>query len=398
MDIAAVILAGGYGKRFWPFSRENLPKQCLPIASEKTMVEETIERLGPITDTFFLSTNEAIATSIRKLLPDINYVIEPMPKNTAAAIGLSALYADKQAPDSIVFVETTDHYYKDIAAYLEHVKEAARIADESEKIVLIGIKPTYPHPGLGYIKQGKKVTGNEIEAFEVDSFKEKPTLKKAEEYLRDGTYLWNSGMFVFKTSVMLDKIKKHMPALHEGLMKIRESDFDQQVIHEIFEGLGSISIDYGIMEKEKDLLVVGGNFHWDDIGDWKAMERIHPQDKDGNVIKANHKGKAKDCIIFSSTDRPIETENVEDLIIIDTEDCLLVCSFESAQDVKKLVEKLESQNSTAKYSKAIVTDPEPITVSIDSDKCKVKADCLVALLSVSGLSVERTKDMVRIKS
>lgn len=396
MKISAVILAGGYGKRFWPMSRESSPKQCLRITSRKTMVEETVDRLKPMVDNFFLSTNQEIADKI-DTIKGINYVIEPSARNTAAAIGLSTIYVDDVAPDSIIFVETTDHYYEDVKAYLQHVQAAAKVASEADRIVLIGIKPTYPHPGLGYIKQGEKMGGDDIQYFRVAAFKEKPTLEVAKEYVEDGSYLWNSGMFVFKVSVMLDVMKEYMPALHEGLMKIKESGFDKSVIQRVFDGLDSISIDYGIMEKTDDLLVIRGDFPWDDVGDWQAMERIHDKDKDGNVIKAKHKGDPQGCIIFSDTDRLIETSGIKDLVIIDTADSLLVCSKERAQEVKKIVDRLESEESTAAYAHETVLDPHSALIAIDSS-CTVDADCLVALIGVSGLTIKRTEDSLTVKS
>ena len=389
-NIHAVIMAGGSGTRFWPMGRTNLPKQCLKIVSEKTMAEETIERIIPLipADRIHISTNKFLAQKIGESVNGVNFVIEPMPKNTAAAIGLSALYIDSISHDAVVFVETTDHYYKDVKAYLEHINYAAGIAEKSNKIVLIGIRPTYPSTGFGYIRQGDLSRDDRIKTLTVAGFTEKPNLKTAEEYVKDGSYLWNSGMFIFKTSVMLKSMARHMPALHEGLMRIKDSGFDEAVIKDIFKGLEPISIDYGVMEKEIELLMVRGELHWDDIGDWAAMDRVHEKDDKGNVIKADHNGDAEGCIIFSSSARPIETSGIKDLIIIDTPDCTLVCSKDRAQNVRKVVEKLESGGDTVKYVEDFVDNPSPLTLSISSGGCDVKSDHVVALVSVNGLEVD----------
>ncbi len=337
--LKALIMAGGRGERFWPMSRVNMPKQCLRILDDKSMAQITVDRLLPLIGKkdIFLVTGQHLKDCISKDCPDINYVIEPCARDTAACIGLGTLVIAQKNPDAVIFIETTDHVYNDEQIYLNHIKAAAELAKE-DKIVLIGIKPTHPHTGYGYIHQGKpyKSVGN-IGSFFIQQFREKPQLEVAEKYVASGEYLWNSGMFIAKASILLDAIKTHLPHLHFALMRMQQSGFDDEVMKAVFEPLQKISIDYGIMEKASNTIVIRGEMHWDDIGDWDAMERVHEKDSRGNIIKAAVAGNPENCIIFGEKNRVIEAENVSSLIIVDTEDALLVCKKGSSQKVKEVV-------------------------------------------------------------
>lgn len=397
--LAAVIMAGGRGERFWPQSRENNPKQCLRIISDRSMIEETVKRLEPLIPQrkVFISTGKQLYEHIERIVPDVNFVLEPMARNTAACIGLSAISIMEKDPAAIMFIETTDHIYKDIKAYLEHIKRAVGIAEKG-KICLIGIKPTHPHTGLGYIHYGKLLEEGKIKVYEITEFKEKPDLETAKKFLQGGNYLWNSGMFICKCSVMLDAMREFMPNLYNGLIKIKESDFDEKVKEEVFEQLESVSIDYGVMEKAKGLAVIKAEMHWDDVGDWAAMDRIHDKDKNGNVIKANWKGSAKNSIIFGDEERRIITENVDNIIIVDTEDSLLVCKKERAQDLKKLVQQLENDDELKEYTiQDLVTKKTDRTIAMDSTNVNIKNDRLVAVLGVNNLSIEKIKNKVIVR-
>ncbi len=347
--IVAVIMAGGKGERFWPKSRETNPKQCLKIISNRSMVEETIERLKPLFSKkdIYISTNEKLAKHIRKTLPNVNYVIEPIAKDTAAAIGLSASYITKKQGDAIMFIETTDHTYKSKNEYLKHVKFAIDLANENY-IVLIGIKPTEPHTGFGYIQKGKPVKVNKIKAYKIRRFKEKPDIKTAKVFFKSGEYLWNSGMFVSKCSVMLEAIKKHMPELYLALRKIKKNNFNKKIAKKEFKNLKKVSIDYGVMEKAKNTIVIEANMKWDDIGDWRAMERIHQKDKDWNVVIGKHFGlNTKNCIIWG--DNLVATYDIKDLIIVSTKDSVMVIPKNRAQKVKELVEEMKKNKRFKKY-------------------------------------------------
>ncbi len=387
-----VIMAGGSGKRFWPKSRKNLPKQCLSITSEKPMIKETVERLKPIAQKkdIYIATGKHLEKPIKRILSDVNYIIESMPKNTAACIGLAAISLDKE---DIMLIETSDHIYKDVDAYLKHLKAGIETAKKN-KIVLIGITPDFPHKGYGYIHQGELIRKKDsIEIYEAAEFNEKPDSETAKIFFKSGVFLWNSGIFISKVKTMLDAIKQHMPKLYSALMKIKKSDFDKNILIKEFEKLESIPVDKGIMEKSDNLALIKGNFPWDDIGDWRAMERIYPKDKNSNVILADYKGSAKNCIIIGNK-KPVQAENIEGLIIIDTKDCLLVCSKKRSQDVKKIVEMLEKDPELKRYTQDIQTKPEFHKVSLNCKNLEIKSNCLVATIGIGNIYIEKDSKLV----
>ncbi len=267
---------------------------------------------------------------------------------------------------------------------------------KEDKIVLIGIKPTFPHTGFGYIHQGNIIKDNEIKIYDIAEFKEKPDLKTAKEFLESGDYLWNSGMFISKPRIMLEAMQKHMPGLYAALMKIKQSDFDKKVLEEEFEKLESISIDYGIMEKSSDLAVLRGEFPWDDIGDWKAMDRIHKKDADGNIIIGDHEGDAKNCIIIANN-ISIKTQNVENIIIIDTKDCLFICDKERCQEVKDIVEQLEKDPELIKYTEDIQDSFEFHKFEIDCKNVEIKSTGVVAAIGLSNIYIEKDDERIIIR-
>jgi mannose-1-phosphate guanylyltransferase len=340
-------MAGGKGERFWPLSRISMPKQCLKIVTKKSIIEDTVDRLKPLipSSRIFVSTNYDLHKHIKKVLPNVNYVLEPVGKDTAACIGLSCMEIMRKYGDCVIFVETSDHIYKDNGKYLDHIKSAYEMA-KKDNIVLIGIKPTFPNTGFGYIKQGKQLKDGKFKFYEVGEFKEKPDLKKAKQFVSSGDYLWNSGMFVFKPSVMLEEIKKYMPKLYSGLMVIKNSRFDQSVKKNVFDSLDKVSVDFGIMEKSDKTVLLRGDFSWDDVGDWKLLESVHDKDKDGNVVFGNSFAlNSKGNIVYNSKDgKIIALCNVNDLIVVDTDDALLVCPKKDAQKVKDLVHEIKKNN------------------------------------------------------
>jgi len=336
-------MAGGSGQRFWPMSRKNKPKQCLKLSRDKSMMQITVERLKPLfKNNIYIETSQLLEQHIKKDTPDINYIIEPAAKNTAPCIGLATISLLHKDPNAVIFIETTDHIYNDEKKYLEYIQKALKRAENSDEIIVMGIKPTHAHTGLGYIEQGEQL---DSEIYKVQSFKEKPDLQTAETFLKSGKYFWNSGMYIFKASVMLDAIKQHMPELHQALIKIKESNLNPDTIKEVFNSLpeqSCIQIDYGISEKASNMTLITADMHWDDIGDWHAMERLFQPDKDGNIIKAKHIAiDTKDSIIFSK--KLVTTMGVKDLVIIDTKDALLVTDKKRAQELKKVYEKLDEK-------------------------------------------------------
>jgi len=398
--VYCIIMAGGSGSRFWPKSRKNIPKQCLSIFTEKSIFEETIELYSNLVDRkeFYIATGNHLYNHLKKIVPDVNYVLEPMAKNTAACIGLAAVsILKKSRPDDIIIIDTSDHIYRDPENYFKHVEVGIKAAEQGN-IVQFGIKPTRIEIGFGYIEIGEEViVEDEVHVHNVVSFKEKPNFKVAKEYVNSGRFLWNSGIFISRIDVLLDEFKIFMPELYDGLMKIKESGFDKKIITEVFESLESVPIDVGVIEKTSKNLVIIGEFPWDDIGDWSAIDRAMPRDINKNVIKSasGFEGVAKNCIIFSDI-RKVICEFVEELIIVDTEDATLICDKSRAQDVKKVVDLLMNAD-LAEYTIDFVKDHTSNNIVIDSDNCEVKSDGLTALIGVNNLDIKRNKKELIIK-
>ena len=343
-NISIVIMAGGSGTRFWPLSRISRPKQCLSIFSDKSMNQDTVNRLKLLSNNISIVTVENVAQPIKKLVQYVKYIIEPMPRNTAPAIGLAAIHAD---PNDIIVIETADHVYKDVDAYINNLKKSIQWA-EKDYIVQIGIKPTYPETGYGYIEQGALLDKSEIKVYKIDSFREKPNLATAERYIESGDFLWNSGLYIFRAAIMLKEMKRYMPKLYEGLMKIKESNYDKNTIHEVFKTLPEeecTSIDFGITERTTRNVMIRGEFHWDDIGDLKAFERFFEKDENDNLIKTPYVGiDSKNNIILSDNKkRLITTADINNKIIVSTEDCVFICPIDKAQEAKKIVKELRKR-------------------------------------------------------
>lgn len=355
-----VILAGGGGTRLWPVSRKSKPKQTQPFIGNKTLLQKTFERIrsGFKLDDIFISSNIKHYSLIQKqipLVPRKNYILEPEKRETAAAIGLVAACLAKKNPQEIVFMANADHYIKDIKEYIRVAKLAGRVVKENPSYtVLLGIKPTYPETGYGYIKINKlaKQIGDD-EIFYGEKFIEKPNFKTAQQYFKSWDYLWNPAMFCWRVDHLLRLFKKHLPQHYKILMRIQKAygtkSFNS-VLKKEFKKIKPISIDYGIMEKIKKMLVIPADFEWVDVGHWRTVRDVLSQRRDDNVIRGKHIGHdSKGNLIYSYSGKLIATVGVKDMIIIDTEDCLLVCPKDKAQEVKKIVEKLNKKKGYQKY-------------------------------------------------
>lgn len=352
--ISVVIMAGGRGERFWPRSQRNMPKQLLNLTSDKTMIQETVERLKGFVklEDIYISTGSDYVTIISEQLPMIpkeNIIVEPCGRNTAPCIGLAAKHIEQKNPDSTMIVLPSDHLIKNVENFKTTLLWASRVASEGENLVTLGISPTKPETGYGYIHfetgTGLDICGN---AYKVKSFVEKPDLRTAQHYLETGEYLWNSGMFIWNVSTILSKIKKHMPSLSHQLDQIMDFDTIDQYnsnLLSIYPSCESVSIDYGIMEKAENIYVLPGIFGWDDVGSWTALDRVFDSDENGNVIKGNvAHHDTKDCII-QSNERLIATVGVEGLVIVETEEVTLICKKTEAQNVKKIIALLKDSNN-----------------------------------------------------
>lgn len=347
MKTYAVIMAGGVGSRFWPRSREKMPKQFLKIFSEKTLIQETINRVTKLVDkeNIFIVTNKIHKNETKNQIPDIphdNIIIEPFGRNTAACIGLASILIHNFQPDAVTIVLPSDHMIRDEDAFISVIKKAVSFAYENKCLVTIGIQPTRPETGYGYIQRDEKEIQENI--FKVKTFAEKPNYQTAKRFLASGEFFWNSGIFIWRVDVILEEIKKHMPELYQGLEKIQRSllkkDFQKQV-ELVYGMLKSISIDYGVMEKSDKVYVVLGNFGWSDVGSWEEVYQLNNKDENGNAIYG-------ECFLIDVKNSYIYSQNkftailgLENIIVINTEDALLVANRTYTQDVKKVVDYLK---------------------------------------------------------
>lgn len=344
MERYGVIMAGGGGTRFWPLSRQNLPKQLLNLSGGDIMINEAADRLALVCGkNLYVVTNAAQAASTRAAtagrVSPANILAEPCARNTAACIGYAAVRILKEHGDGIMVITPSDAYIRDNAGFKIALDEAVCAAEESGALVTVGIEPTFPATGYGYIKVGKKLG----RANAVSAFTEKPPVEKAAEYLASGEYLWNSGMFVWKASVILKKIKKHIPALYARLSEIYSAAREEDILPEAYAAMPSVSVDYGILEKSEDILVVGGNFGWSDVGSWDMLGAIHPADKDGNITVGD--ATLVDCknTTAYSSGRAVTAVGTDNLVIVETADAVMVCPRDRAQDVKKIAGRLAAE-------------------------------------------------------
>lgn len=351
MKRTALIMAGGRGERFWPKSRKNLPKQFLSLTDDgKTMIQLTIERILPLValEDIYIATNRDYKDLVREQLPDLpekNILCEPIGRNTAPCIGLGAIHISRKYEDAVMMVLPSDHLIKYQQMFLNTLRQGCELAEKGPNLVTIGIAPDYPETGYGYIKFIPEESDGP--AYAVDRFVEKPSLEVAKEYLATEQYLWNSGMFLWKVSTILDNLKQFMPTIYNGLQIIKSAinTADAETVLETeFTAFPSESIDYGIMEKAKNIFILPGTFGWDDVGSWLAVGRIRKSNEQGNVVNGNIITiGTKNCIIEGGQ-KLIATVGLENLIIVDTEDATLICDKNSAGDIKKVLENLKICN------------------------------------------------------
>ena len=346
MKITAVIMAGGRGERFWPKSRNSCPKQFLSLTSDgETMIRKTVNRLRPMVEAedIFIVTNAAYKDLVKEQLPEVpedNILAEPCARNTAPCIAFAAAVIGRKYDDAVMLVLPSDHLigYEDI--YVSTLKKAVAVAEEGKNLVTIGITPTYPETGYGYINFGKEAGS----AYEVERFVEKPDLPTAKKYLASGKYLWNSGMFVWKISSIMTDLKEFMPDIYEGALRIGEAfgteKFTETLVKE-FTAFTSESIDFGIMEKASNIYTIPGSFGWDDVGSWLAVERINETDDDKNYIDGDVITVDSKRTTICGGKRLVAAIGTRDIIIVDTDDVLLVCAKNNTQDVKKVIAQLK---------------------------------------------------------
>ncbi|MHB8092864.1 MAG: mannose-1-phosphate guanylyltransferase [Syntrophales bacterium] len=348
----AVIMAGGRGTRFWPRSREKMPKHLLDIQSEKSLIRETVDRIRPLVppERTLIVTGRSHAVELIRLLPEIpagNIIIEPVGRNTAPCIGLAALHIQKRAGDAVMLVLPSDHRIADERQFRRVLEAAAVAAASQEALLTIGIKPTGPATGYGYLEAGELFSKDgDLPIRRVKSIREKPDLATAGEFLKNGEFLWNSGMFIWKASTILNEIARFLPDIYKGLTEIKSvlgGEDEAEVVERVYPSLPSVSIDYGVMEKAKDVLVIPGDFGWSDLGSWDALWEVSPKDERGNVVRGRFIGiDAGDSLVYSP-EKLVAIVGVRDIFVVETKDALLICRRDRSQDVRKVVEKLEKE-------------------------------------------------------
>ncbi|PJA97634.1 MAG: mannose-1-phosphate guanylyltransferase [Ignavibacteriales bacterium CG_4_9_14_3_um_filter_34_10] len=342
----AVIMAGGVGSRFWPKSREKQPKQLLNIFGQDTMIQSTCSRLNGLipNENIFVITNQLQQEAISKQLPFIpkqNIIAEPFGKNTAAAIGLSSVIINKIEKNSVILVLPADHLINDVDKFQQTIKNAKEFAEENDGLITFGIIPTRPETGYGYIQADEETNNQKV--FKVKTFAEKPNLATAERFIESGDFFWNSGMFIWKSSKILAEISKYMPELFEGLELVSKAigtkSFNKTLAH-VYGQLKSISIDYGVMEKSKNVYLIKGEFDWSDVGSWEEVYLKSEKHENGMVEQGDvFSIKSNGCYISARKFTSVVGAN--NLIVIDTEDSLLVCNRNNTQDVKLVVDYLK---------------------------------------------------------
>jgi mannose-1-phosphate guanylyltransferase len=350
--IYCVILAGGKGERFWPKSRELSPKQLIALTSDRTMLEESISRIGdvaPLDNTMIICTRNLLSSILGAIpnFPIHNIILEPFGRNTAPAIGLASSIVAARDADATMLVLPADHYISDGAHFTAAANYALKIAAERNALVTFGIIPARPETGYGYIEIDSELERSGLHRlYSVKAFHEKPDTERAMEFLKSGDHFWNSGIFAWSVSSIFESYQTHMPQLHAGMVDLRANlgkGDDTDRINEFYRDVDEISIDYGIMEKAKNVVMVRGDFIWDDIGSWSALERTHTPDAQGNVTIGECVSIDTRDSIFLSDDGMIAALGVKDLIVVRSGNVTMVCKKNRAQDIRKIVQLLRER-------------------------------------------------------
>lgn len=346
----AVILAGGSGIRLWPLSRRNKPKHQLEIIGNQSLLQQTYNRLHPA----FKPENILVVTTcdqednIRAQLPTLpfkNLLVEPVGKNTAASIGLAAIVIHRRSKDAIMAALPADHLIRPRGRFLEALGFAAYVASCYECPITFGIKPSFPSTNYGYLGRGKLVLEDgKFHLFQCDDFTEKPDKETAQKFLETERYYWNSGIFVWKAGAALNALRRFMPTLSRALEKVSsalDTPSEAQALHQAYQGLESVSIDHGVMEKTRDIKVIEADFEWIDIGDWSIFGEFYGERRGTNIVIGKHYSiDTSNCISIASSENLLVTAGVKDLIIIQTPDVTLVCHKDKTGEIKRLVREL----------------------------------------------------------
>jgi mannose-1-phosphate guanylyltransferase len=351
-NVYAVIMAGGVGARFWPRSREKNPKQLLSIINKNSMLQNTVARIRDLIEpsNILIVTNKNLKQSVAKQLPTIptdNIITEPLGRNTAPCIGLAAMFIRRRDPDAVMVVLPSDHIIHDEEEFKRILRLAIWVAYESHSLITIGIEPNRPETGYGYIQVIDEDDGTnpyfEKGVFKVKTFAEKPNLPTAQRFLESGDFLWNSGMFIWPVETILDEIKKLLPDLHSELTKLEPvigSNQYEATLETVYRIIRSVSIDYGVMEKADHVYVIRGTFGWSDVGSWDEVYRLSGKDENGNSITGKSFLLGTKNTLIHSPNKFVAAIGVDDIIVINSDDAILVCKLGNSQDVKEVVDYL----------------------------------------------------------
>jgi mannose-1-phosphate guanylyltransferase len=324
----------------------------LNITGERSIIRQTVDRIKPLIkeEDIYVVTVAGHAEDVANQLPMLpreNIIVEPVGRNTAPCIGLVSLYLKKKDPGETMIVLPADHLIADEKWFIETVAAAGEAAERSSSLITIGITPAGPETGYGYVEKGKTVDtvmGRDI--FAVESFREKPDIETAKAFVREGNFLWNSGMFVWKVSTILGEIERHLPDLYKDLLTMDGaigSSREEEIIDEVYRSVTPISIDYGVMEKAENVLLIKGEFGWNDVGSWDALWEILDKDADENAVVGTHISIESSQNLVYSPDKLVTLVGVKDIILVETGDSIMVCKRGASQDVKKAVEVLEAK-------------------------------------------------------
>jgi mannose-1-phosphate guanylyltransferase len=360
--VAAVIMAGGRGERFWPASTNSRPKQFIDLTGDGTLIQQTVARISRIVPLrqIYVITGAQYLDMARAQLPRIptqNFLVEPVGRDTAPCMGLAALFLERIDPDTVMVALPADHHIADEDRFCDLILQATEAAAELDHVITFGILPERPETGYGYIEMGdvtQRTTRGTI--YRVRRFVEKPDRETAAAYTASGRFWWNSGIFVTRAATLRREIAQHLPELHAGLEQINaagnRAEFDALVAL-TFPSLPKISIDYGVMERAERVLMIPGDFGWDDLGTWTAIARLRSGDDNGNCLSGN--ALVEDCegvLVEAHGARIIAALGLRDVVIVDTDEALLVCTKEQAQHVRRLVER-------ARAAAAVLTPAHP---------------------------------------
>lgn len=352
----SLILAGGKGTRLYPLSRSSNPKQFLSIHNNgKSFLSNTVDRIRPIIhkDNIYVVTNQEYEDKIRDELKDIreeNIFTEPANKETATCIGLSAAKLLKKDKDAVMIVLPSDHYIEGDKSYLQTLEQAVEIADKKRAIVTIGIEPSRPETGYGYIEMGDRVNGH-IPTFKIARFTEKPNLEVAKDFLLKGTYLWNSGMFIFRADVILREIEKYIPKMYKCLMEIYQhigEDDEEEIIKVQYSLIDGISIDFGVMQKTRRSFVIKCDFSWDDIGTFSALSRFLGPNGNNRTSDNVFLEECENCSVFGK-EKLIIGFGIKDLVLVDAGDVILVMDKGRDQEIKHLLNSISGKKEFKEY-------------------------------------------------